>query len=361
MPNAPKRYLLAVGQTLGDSYARTIATAGMCIAAAACATNVSAQGAFTGYQPAEWAKIVAAAKAEGKVILYAVPVPAALAAFKAGFEKAYPGIVVEPTRLVGTQLPAKIDQDRQSGVDGADVTIAAEVTWLAERASQGALKAPVGPATAAWPAKYVIGGVAPILALEPFVLTYNSNLVKTALTGYADLLRPEFKGGKLGMVEPNSGAMVAFYDWLEKAQGTDFLSKVAAQNPRLYVSALPVTQGNIAGEIALSSFSVPTVVSPQIAQGAPIKMVVPNPSVGVAYAGGVFSWAKRQNAALVFLDFMMSPAGQSVWAGKGEVGSPIGVPGSLDVRTINALDQSKYPPDVTNAYQAKWARIFKGQ
>ena len=336
-----------------------VAAAGFAVLATASAPAL-AQGALTGYQPGEWAKIVAAAKSEGKVVLYATPVPSTLAAFKAGFEKANPGIVVEPTRLIGTQLVGKIDQDRQSNVDGADALITPEITWVAERAGQGAFKAPVGPAAGAWPAKYLVGGVAPTLALEPFVMTYNPNLTKSQVTGYADFLKPEFKG-KLGIVEPNSGVMVAFYDWLEKTQGADYLAKFAAQNPRLYVSALPIIQANIAGEIAFSSFSVPTVASPLIAQGAPIRMVVPNPSVGVSYTGGVLSWAKRPNAALVFMDFMMSTAGQTIWAGKGEVGSPIAVPGSLDVRTINALDQSKYPPDVTNAYQAKWGRIFKGQ
>jgi iron(III) transport system substrate-binding protein len=332
------------------------------VAAAATLLSVPAQSqtAFKTSSAADWGKVVAAANAEGKVILYATPVPATLALFKAAFEKAYPSITVEYTRLIGTQLVGKVDQDRAANVDGADVIITPEVTWVGERAKQGSLKAPAGPAAGAWPVKYIVSGVSPVLALEPLILAYNTNLVKTQVTGYQDLLRPEFKG-KIAMVEPNAGVLVAWYDWLEKTQGADFLTKLAAQNPRLYVSALPITQGTVVGEVAFTGFTVPTVAAPLIAQGAPLKMVVPNPSVGTPYAGALLSWAKRPNAAAVFLDFMMSTAGQTVWAGKGDVGSPIGVPGSLDASTISPLDQSKYPPDVSNAYQAKWGRIFKGK
>ncbi len=319
-----------------------------------------AQNAFRSASSADWAKVVSAANAEGKVILYATPVPATLAQFKAAFEKAYPSITVEYTRLIGTQLVGKVDQDRAANVDGADVIITPEVTWIADRAKQGVIKPPAGPATGAWPAKYIASGVSPVLALEPLILAYNTNLVKTPVTGYQDLLRPEFNG-KIAMIEPNAGVLVAWYDWLEKTQGADFLAKVAAQNPKLYVSALPITQGTVAGEVVFTGFTVPTVAAPLIAQGAPLKMVVPSPSVGTPYAGALLSWAKRPNAAAVFLDFMMSTAGQTVWAGKGDVGSPIGVPGSLDASTISPLDQSKYPPEVSNAYQAKWSRIFKGK
>jgi len=339
---------------------RLFAAAGLAAVAAVFSPPTLAQGALTGYQPAEWAKIVAAAKTEGKVVLYGTPVPALLTLFKAGFEKANPGIVVEHTRLIGTQLVGKVDQERQAAVDGADVIISPEVTWIAERARQGAFRAPVGPAAGAWPPAYLVGGLSPILALEPLALVYNTNLVKTTITGYQDLLKPEFKG-KIGVVEPNAGVLVAWYDWLEKTQGADFLTKLAAQNPRIYVSALPITQATIAGEIAFSDFTVPSVAVPLVQQGAPIKMVVPNPSVGTPYAGAVLAWAKRPNAALVFIDYMMSVAGQAQWAGRGEAGSPIGVPGSLDAKTINVLDQSKYPPEVSNAYQAKWRKIFKGE
>lgn len=339
---------------------RLFAAAGLAAVTAVFSAPTLAQAALTGYQPAEWAKIVAAAKTEGKVVLYGTPVPALLTRFKAGFEKANPGIVVEHTRLIGTQLVGKVDLERQTAVDGADVIISPEVTWIAARAKQGAFRAPVGPAAGAWPAAYLVDGLSPVLALEPLVLAYNTNLIKTTVTGYLDLLKPEFKG-KIGVVEPNAGVLVAWYDWLEKTQGADFLAKLAAQNPRIYVSALPITQGTIAGEIAFSNFTVPSVAVPLIAQGAPLKMVVPNPSVGTPYAGAVLAWAKRPNAALVFMDYMMSVAGQTEWAGRGEVGSPIGVPGSLDAKTINPLDQSRYSPDVSNAYQAKWGKIFKGQ
>ena len=303
---------------------------------------------------------MSAARGEGRVVVYGGPTAQTGAQYKAAFEKQYPGITLEYTRLFGQQLMVKLEQERNGNLDGADFVITPELPWIADEVKKNAFKAPVGPANAAWPARFTASGVAPLLALEPFIMAVNTNLVKTPVTGYADLLRPEFKG-RIGIVEPVAAVLIAWYDWLEKTQGGDFLSRIAAQSPRIYVTALPMTQAAIGGEIAFAAFTTPTVLTPFLRQGAPVKMVVPSPSVGTAYAGVVVAWAKRPNAALVYMDFMMSPPGQSSWAGSGEVASPLGVPGSLDAKSVNYLDPSKFGGEVTKAFEARFRGLFKGQ
>jgi iron(III) transport system substrate-binding protein len=324
------------------------------------AGQAAAQNAFPAVSQAEWGKVLSAARTEGKVIVYGGPTAQTGAQYKAAFEKQYPGMTLEYTRLFGQQLMVKLEQERNGGLDGADFVISPELPWIADEARKNAFKAPSGPANAAWPARFVASGVAPLLALEPFIMAVNTNLVKTPVTGYADLLRPEFKG-RIGIVEPVAAVLIAWYDWLEKTQGADFLSRIAAQSPRIYVTALPMTQATIGGEIAFAAFTTPSVLTSFIRQGAPVKMIVPSPSVGTAYAGVVLAWAKRPNAALVYMDFMMSPAGQSSWAGSGEVASPLGVPGSLDAKTVNYLDPSKYGGEVTKAFEARFRTLFKGK
>lgn len=190
-------------------------------------------------------------------------------------------------------------------------------------------------------------------------MAVNTNLVKTPVAGYADLLKPEFKGN-VGVVEPVADVIMAWYDWLEKSYGADFLPKLAAQAPRVYATALPMTQAAIGGEIAFAAFTTPAVVMPFVRQGAPVKMVVPNPSLGTAYAV-VLSWSRRPNGALLFLDFMMSPPGQASWAGNGEVASPIGVPGSLDARTINVPDIAGYNAATRRDFETKFRGLFTGK
>lgn len=337
---------------------KNFALAFVSVATMVLSASVFGQRAFTSIPPSDWAKVVAAANAEGKVVIYGGPAIAVGAQYKAAFSKQYPRIELEYRRLVGAPARIALEQERQSGTDGADAVITPELVWIAEEVLKNSFKAPVGPANANWPAQHIANGVAPLLAAEPFVMAVNTNLVKTPVTGYQDLLKPEFKG-KIGIIEPNAEVLMYWYDWLLKTQGVDFLAKIAAQSPRVYVSSLPMTQAAIAGEISFVGFTIPTILGPLIRQGAPMRMVVPNPSIGTSYAGVVVSWSKRPNAAMVFMDFMMSPAGQTSWAGNGEVSSPIGVPGSIDSRTVAAVDLTHYTPEMMKASLARWNSLLK--
>ena len=338
---------------------KTMGIAGITAAAIVLSFGAVAQSAFKGYQPGEWAKIVAEAKKEGKVVVYSTAPPPPNDRLRVEFEKLNPGIKVEVTRIVGTELVSKLDVERSTNADGADFAITAEIGWVGARSRENALKTPVGPASQAWPARHVIANTSPILAVEPFVLLYNTNLVKTPVTSYDDLLRPEFKG-KLAAPDLATTIFMAFYEWLEQTRGPAFLPKLAAQSPRFFASGVQSTQLIAAGELMGSAHTVPTIVTPLVAQGAPIRMVVPNPGMGVPYAGTLPASAKRPNAAQVFLDFIMTPAGQTTWAVNGEVASALpNIPKALDMNTTLAVDPTKFTPEVANAYRAKWEKIFK--
>ena len=325
----------------------------------AAAPALHAQSA--GYQAAEWAKTVAAANKEGRVVVYYSAVTPVLERVKADFEKLYPSIIVEYSRL-NTNVPGKIEAERNTGADGADVDLdSSAILWTLGLAKAGSLKAPSGPASVNWPAAYVLNGTAPVLAVEPIVITYNTNLVKTPITGYQDLLRPEFKG-KLATTELLGPTLVAWYEWLEKTQGADFLKKLAAQAPRYYTGAAATTQAALSGEMSVAAFSNSTISVPLVAQGAPVKMLVPSPSFGIRYTGAVFNWAKRPNAGLVLLDYLMTPRGQTAWHGRGDSASPLpNIPGAMDIKTVTPYDPAPYTNDVVAAYTKKWNAIFKGQ
>ena len=313
-----------------------------------------------GYQPAEWAKTVAAAQKEGRVVVYYSAVTPVLERIKVDFEKAVPGIVFEYSR-VNAGVIGKIEAERKTGADGADVDLdSSAINWTISLARDGVLKPPSGPASRGWPAAYLLGGAAPVLAMEPITITYNTNLVKTPITGYADLLRPEFKG-RLATSELLGPTLVAWYEWLEKTQGADFLPRLAAQSPRFFTGAAVTTQSAQSGEMSVAVFSNSTISMPLIEAGGPLKMLVPNPAFGIRYSGAVFSWAKRPNAGLVLLDYLMTPRGQTIWSGRGETASPLpNIPGALDAKTVTPYDPAPYTAEVVNAYTKKWNALFKG-
>jgi len=323
------------------------------------ASFLAVAAALAQAQPAAWKDVVVAAQKEGRVAVFSAQGPSVMERIKADFEKTYPGIRLEQTRMSSGPMMSKLDQERASAADGGDVTITTEMGWLEDRLKEGALKAPAGPSGAAWPAAFMVKGAYPILALEPFGIAYNTNLVKTPITGYRDLLRPEFSG-KVGMIDLVATSLIAFYDWLEKKEGPDFLAKLAAQKPKIYGSNPIGAQMVASGELPAVSFMSATMVLPLVTKGAPVKLVYPDSAFGIQYAGGIVAWSRRPNAAQVYLDYVMSRAGQTAWNGLGEAASPLpNIPGSGDVRGIVPYDPARYTPEVIKAYRARWEGLIK--
>lgn len=306
-----------------------------------------------------WKAVVAAAQKEGRVVMYTATAPAIANKVKAEFEKTYPGITFEWQRAASGPLVSKLEQERQTAVDGADVAVHTEFTWFRAKAKEGQLKPLNGPASYAWPAQVMFDGAVAIVALEPEVMMYNTNLVRTPVTGYKDAVRPEFKG-KLGILDSVSTTMVAFYDWLEKANGTEHLVALAAQQPKIYPSVVVGAQSVASGEIALAHFINMSTAAATVASGAPVKVVLPNPTFSIRWPMGVFAWSKRPNAGLLLADFLMSPKGQATWNGGGESASPLqNIPGSLDNKSLNPVDLVPYTDAVVKVQTAKWNAIFK--
>lgn len=309
--------------------------------------------------PGEWQGVVAAAHKEAKVVLYGSPPPPLLARLKADFENALPGMALEFSRVSDGVMISRLDQERKTGVDGADAVITTELRWLADRAKDGTLRPALGPEISDWPRKYVVAQGVPVIGLDPFVIVYNSNLVRVPITGYGDLLRPELKA-RIGVSEIAASVVAAWYDWLDKSQGGDFTAKLAAQQPRIYAGGIQSVQAAASGEVAVAAYGVPSLALPLIERGAPLKLVFPNPGFGFRYGAAVMSSARRPNAAQVFINYLLSARGQVAWVGRGDSASPRpNIPNSPDPDRIQPFEASAYPADFAAAYTAKWRSLFK--
>ena len=310
--------------------------------------------------PAEWARIQEAARKEGKVIVYATMGPAQHERILAAFNAANPGIKMELVRIVGSALTAKVEQERvQQNVVGADFIITADIRWAGDAVKKGYLKTPVGPNAAAYPDAWLRGGQVALMAHTPWVMHYNTNLVKTPITSYQDLLRPEL-AGKVGGVSLVAEVVTLFYKWLDESN-PGYLEKLAAQKVKMYPSTVGSANSTASGEVSAGVFSVIPVDNALHAQNAPMKTVIPTQAYGFAYGTAILGWAKNPNAALVAQDFMMSVLGQQAVVGKGEAASPLpNVPGALDVSKINLtlIDWDKVTPEGVKAFEARWNSLF---
>jgi iron(III) transport system substrate-binding protein len=309
---------------------------------------------------ANWQKIVAAAKQEGSVFIYYQTVAPLMDRVIKDFETVYPEIKVGSKRQVQpAEHMALIENEKKANIDGADITQYANAIWYRDKAAENFFLKPVGPALAEYPKAKLLYGAVPVIAVQPFFPAYNTNLVKTPVTSYRDLLKPEFKG-KLGASDMVAETVFAYYEWMEKTQGSDFLEKLAAQRPKLMVGTVPITQGTAAGEYAATVMSIFPIANPLIALGAPIKPVMTNPMFASEDVMAVLAHAKHPNAALVFLDYIMSRRGQTAWNGKSETASVIpGIPGSLDAKTLQPWDVFRYTPEFQKEYLVKWNKLFK--
>ena len=352
-----------MGDTRGTSHARRrslIFSASLLIGMVVAAPSVLAQVGSRNIAAAEWAKIQEAARKEGKVVVYATMGPAVHDRIVEAFNAANPGIKMELVRIVGAALTTKIEQERLApNVAGADMMLTADVRWASDAVKKGYLKTPVGPAAAAYPDSWMRGGQVALVAPTPWVIHYNTNLVKTPITGYQDLLRPEFTG-KIGGVSLVAEVVTLFYKWLDESN-PGYLEKLSAQKVKMYPSTVGSANSTASGEISVGVFSVIPVDNALHAQKAPMKTVIPNPSYGFAYGAAVVSWAKNPNAALVAQEFIMSAKGQAAIVGNGESGSPVaGVTGALDVSKVNLtlIDWDKVTPEGVKAFETRWNSLF---
>jgi iron(III) transport system substrate-binding protein len=342
--------------------ARRSVLAGVAMATAALWMGpAQAQSASRSVPDAEWNKILEAARKEGKVVVYATMAPPQHDRLVAAFNAAYPGIKMELLRIVGTAMTIKFEQEREAqNVAGGDVMITADVRWAMEGGKKGYLKNIVGPNAAKFPDVGVHDNKIAFVVGMPWIMSYNTELVKEPIKNYQDLLRPDLKG-KIGSTSLVAEVVNIWWSWVDR-NNPGLLDRLGKeQSIKMYASSTAAAAAAGSGEIAVNSFSVIPLETALIAQKAPLKIVIPNPAYGFAYGGAAVSWSKNPNAALVALDFILSEKGQAALVGNSEASSVIpNFPNSIDLKAnnISLLNWEEYPPERIKAFEQRWNSLF---
>ena len=73
------------------------------------------------------------------------------------------------------------------------------------------------------------------------------------------------------MIEPTAPSIVDFYLWLEETFGEEYVEQLAALEPRIYPSSLPIGEALASGEISATPYAAPQTLEPLKAQGAPVE------------------------------------------------------------------------------------------
>lgn len=299
---------------------------------------------------ADWQAIEEAAAEEGEVVLY-ISVPGAETFLPEAFNEEYPDIQLTIVRLNSGDLVARMEQERQTGSAGADVTMHTNGFWYQTVESEGDL-VPFDesmPSLEEWPEDYLTDGYATAGTLAPQGFGFNTEL-QEPFKDWDGFLDPSLEG-RLAVCDPVPGqtAQLASYSLLEETFGADFVDQLGQQNPDLHASTVPIAQGLAAGEYAATTCMLFGPLKTLQDEGAPVEFVIPNEAVlGLGWPLAVTGWAQHPNAAQVLSNWIMSESGQTALVElQGVAASPLeGIPNAISADTVTPYDAADYQGDV---------------
>jgi iron(III) transport system substrate-binding protein len=306
--------------------------AAACAAALATAlTGVAlAQTAPKDY-PADYQKIVDAAKKEGKIVIYSTTDTKAANPVIKGFEELYPGITVEYNDMNSTELYSRYISEQAAGSASGDL--------LWSSAMDAALKLAVdyamtykSPEIGKLPAWSVWKDAAYGTTYEPAVFIYNKRLIKqdevpTTHAALAKLVSSEADRFKNKVttydVEKSAvGFMLAVQDSRNDPHYKDFLAGVSKAGLVVQSSTGTMMERVSSGE---------NLIGYNILGSYAETRAKKDPGLGVAYptdytlvlsrVAFISKTAKHPNAAKLWLDYLLSQRGQNILANQADLAS----------------------------------------
>jgi iron(III) transport system substrate-binding protein len=314
-----------------------------------------------GSSDSDFQTVISAAEEEGSITIYSSQPLDPLNELAAAFEEEYPGIDVEVVRGTDGELTTRIETEHQTGSITADMWVTSSQGAIDPKGAEGGwFVAPVGPHFEAdgYLDEYFHEGDYFEVGAAILTFGWNTDEVPNGLEDFTDLLDPDLAGGRIAVIDANCcPAAVDFYLYLEEVYGEEFVEELAAQEPRIYPSALPIGEALGAGEVAAAAFTLPLVA--QQAAGAPVDFAIADQAWGTRFFGALIDGAPHDNAAQVFADFMVSPDGQEIIAANQSSVLP-DTPGALTSNDrVREQDLAQLTPEVVAQYQTEWNALFQ--
>ena len=256
------------------------------------------------------------AKKEGKFTWYTSLVPNKQIAKV--FQTKYPGVKVDIYRAAGNTLATRLLEERRAQRYLADAIESTPPQLMLLRDSQ-ALQPFSSPHLANYPeiAKEAAPGDLVFWATDRESLIgvgYNKNVIPAGAVPkkFDDLLNPALKG-LLSTANNETGARAI--GAMLKAKGEGFVRKLKDQNIRPHsTTAAGLADLIISGEAPLSFTMVQTnLTQPAASKGAPVAWVPMGVVAVKAGSAAVLANAPDPYAALLFVDFLVSPDGQKMY------------------------------------------------
>jgi iron(III) transport system substrate-binding protein len=261
---------------------------------------------------------VAAAKKEGRVVVYGSVVPQAMEELHKNFEKKY-DIKVDYWRGSSTAVAERALSEWRAGRPAFDVV---ESSWdvMLLMKKEGIFARYIPPSSEKFSDQFKEKDalITPWRIL-PISILYNTDLVKAADVpkSLEELLQPKWKG-KISMPDPSRHTTTAKFFWnLQKFMGAkwrDFVKALAKQQPLLVESLAPVTPAIIKGEAHVGIAYIKFVKQYK----GPVSYVTLDKYLSDPNHLALGAKAARSNAGKLYIEYAVSPDGQRLIAQDGE-------------------------------------------
>jgi ABC-type Fe3+ transport system substrate-binding protein len=251
--------------------------------------------------------VVEAANKEASLMYYTTMTLSQSKKVVDAFERRYPAIDVELFRTGGGPLLNKILTEHRGGRHAWDV-VSGRGEMVLPLMEAGLLAAYRSPESKMirddlvdkegyWTAYYV----------NPYVLGYNTNLVKKAEVPktYQELLDPRWKGKKISIDNEAYGFLSGLISAWGKEKAVAYFKKLAAQEPVPMRGNTNRVQMTMAGEFPLIIAYAPT-IQRETSKGHPMDWVPLEPVPVQVNPAMLSAKAPHPNAAKLFIDFLLS-------------------------------------------------------
>lgn len=302
---------------------------------------------------------------EDEVVIFSNHTAESLEVLEAAFEAEYPEIDLRVVRQSDADMQGRVEADMATGSPVADIVVQSDLLWFTEKAADGWW---VPPATIDAVDEGLLDRDAIVkegdfseIGASIITFAWNTDLVSDAPEDWSDLLRPEFAGEQIAVLEPTVSLWVDYYMWMEETFGADFIEDLAAQKPRIYSGGgLPLQEGLAAGEVGISTLAAPPVIENLKTSGAPIEINSDlDGAWGVPYLMGILADAPHPGAAQALASFILSPEGQEILADGLAAVLPDVSSALAQTTDLRMAELDKYTPEDVEAYQARWDSLFR--
>src|SRR4051812_6118252 len=255
-------------------------------------------------------ELIAAAKAEGKLVYYTANFAEVEQEVIKQFNKRFPEVKVEMVRAPGGQLITRVKTEAAAGKLAADVVDHSDRALMKDLTDLFQDYAP--PNGADYRPDAMISPKLWPRATLAWSIAYNTELVKNPPKTWMDLTKPEYGNKQIGQVFAASGGTTWTRIMFERqVLGEDYWKKQAATNPVLYPSGAPTSDALVRGEISIAPLLY-NIVYTKTKEGAPVDAIFAPEGVPInPYADGIPKTAKNPNAAKLFMNWRLSVEGQT--------------------------------------------------